>query len=192
MNGGRASETRKLVQDAQLKAISELRENGPKVVINALIAILIWVFGRYVFIPIASEFVLFGIPLPQLISLIVLVALAIIVFSTIRGVLSIIDSVSLILAYSIGARPGATEEEYASYRRGLRSIFYVLVAALVFLLFKDYLNMFHPLLSAVVLLGLAVWAVLTLMNAGRAFSRLAEYYAHEWATEMEKRVKGEG
>lgn len=187
-----SSDARKLVQDAQLKAIKEIRDSGPKVVINAAIAILIWVFGRYVFIPIASEFALFGIPLPQMISMIVLIALAILVFSIIREVLGIIDSVSLILAYSIGARPGATEEEYASYRKGLRSIFYVLVAALIFLLFKDYLNMFHPLLSAVILLGLAIWAVFTLMSAGRAFSKLAEHYAHEWATELEKKVKGEG
>jgi len=186
------SDAGKALQDAQLKAVEEIRSSGPKLLVDAVIAILVWVFGKYVFIPIASEFTLFGIPLPQLVSLVILVALAVLIISIVRELLRIIDAVSLVLAYTIGSRPGATEEEYASYRRGLRSIFYVLVAALAFLAFKDYLNMFHPLISAVILLGLAVWAVVTLMSAGRAFSRLAEHYAHQWAAELERRVRGEG
>ncbi|MEM1523436.1 MAG: hypothetical protein QW407_07615 [Thermofilaceae archaeon] len=173
--------------DAYLRMVHELREGLPKIVIDVGVAVLVWLFSMYVFIPLSREYALIGIPLPQLISLIAVIAIAAIALSMIRTALGVIDAVAAYLAHEVGLRHRASEEELRSYRAGLRGIFYVLVASLLFLLFKDFINVIHPALSAVILFFLAVWAVVTLVRSGRSFSRLAEIYASEWVSELEKR-----
>lgn len=177
--------------EARLKLVKEMRESVPEIIINVAIIAMIWVFTKYVFIPLAQEYAVLGIPLPQLISLVSLVAVAALVLSIVVKGRKFIDAIAAYLALEVGARKQATEEEVSNYRAGLRGIFYVLVVSLIFLIFKEFLNVFHPAISAAVLLLIAVWAVITLIRAGRAFSRLAEYYASEWASLLEKRLKSD-
>lgn len=178
--------------DAYLQMVRELREGLPKILIDVGVAVLVWIFSMYVFIPLSREYALIGIPLPQLISLVAMLAIAAIVLSMVRTALRVIDAVAAYLAYEVGARHKASEEELHSYKAGLRGVFYVLVASLLFLLFKDFINVIHPALSAVILFLLAIWAVTTLVRSGRSFSKLAEIYAGEWVAELERRKRSEG
>ncbi len=179
-------------REVYLQAVRELRDSVPKIVINIGIAVLIWVFTKYIFIPVSREYLLFGIPLPQLISLIMLVAVTILVLGILREIFDIVDALAAYCAYELGsAQKEVTDEELENYKIGFRGIVYVIVVALIFLLFRDFLNVLHPVLSAVVLLIVAVWAVLTLMRSGKAFSRIVEYYAKEWAEKLEARAKKE-
>ncbi|MCS7105283.1 MAG: hypothetical protein NZ954_06940 [Thermofilaceae archaeon] len=175
-----------------LEMVKELREGLPKILTDVGVAVLVWVFSMYVFIPLSKEYALLGMPLPQLISLVALIAIAAVAVGLVRTALKLIDSVAAYMAYEVGSGHRAREEEVNSYRSGLRGIFYVLVASLLFLFFKDFLSVFHPAISALALFILAVWAVITLVRAGRSFSRLAEFYASEWVALLEKRAKKEG
>lgn len=178
--------------EAYLQMVRELREGLPKIIVDVGVAALVWLFSMYVFIPLAREYALVGIPLPQLISLVAMIAIAAIIFSMVRAAVRVIDSVAAYMAHEVGHRHGASEGEVRSYGAGLRKIFYVLVASLLFLFFKDFLNVIHPALSAATLFLLSVWAVMTLISAGRAFSKLAEIYASEWVALLERRGKREG
>ncbi len=175
--------------EVRLRLIKEMRESVPEMIINVAIIAMIWVFTKYVFIPLAQEYVVLGIPLPQLISLVSLVAVAALVLSIVMKGHKLIDAIATYLALEVGARKQATEEEISDYRAGLRGIFYVLIVSLLFLIFKEFLNVFHPAISAAVLLLISIWSVITLIRAGRAFSRLAEHYASEWASLLERRLK---
>ncbi|RLF05055.1 MAG: hypothetical protein DRK00_05375 [Thermoprotei archaeon] len=179
-------------REVYASTVRELRESAPKILVNLGIVILLWAFTKYVFIPLSAEYALLGIPLPQLISAIMLVAVALLIMGIARECLDLVDAAATYAAYEFGARRRANEEEVENYRVGLRSVLYVAMAALLFTLFKEFLDMLHPALSAVMLLAIAVWAIFTLVRAGRAFSRLAEYYAREWAEKLESRLAGEG
>lgn len=179
-------------REAYLKAVREIRDSVPKILINVGIAVLIWALTRYAFIPISRDYLLFNIPLPQLIGLVMLIAVAILVLGVIREILDITDAAAAYAAYTIGAVRGeVAEEELENYRTGFRGIVYVIIVVLVFILFRDFLNILHPLLSAVLLIVVVIWAVLTLMRSGRAFSGLVSYYTEEWAKRLESRLQTE-
>jgi len=173
--------------NAYARLVGELRESLPKLAADVAAAVLVWLFSMYVFIPLAREYAVLGIPLPQVISLVAIVALAAIVLEIARRVLRVIDAVADYVASELSSRGGAGEEAARGCRLGLRRVFYVLAASLLFLLFKDFLSVLHPALSAAVLLALSIWAVATLVSAGRAFSRLLEAYASEWVAHLERR-----
>ncbi|MDH5795408.1 MAG: hypothetical protein OEZ24_04795, partial [Candidatus Bathyarchaeota archaeon] len=51
----------------------------PKIVLDVSAAILVWLFARLVFIPIAEGIYFLGYPLPQILNFIIVVALIILV-----------------------------------------------------------------------------------------------------------------
>ena len=179
-------------REVYLEAVREIRDSVPKIIINIGIAVLIWVFTKYIFVPISLGYQFMGIPLPQLISLVMLVAVAVLVLGILREIFDIIDALAAYSAYELGARKGeVTDEELQNYKVGFRGIIYVIIIALLFLLFKDFLDVFHPVLSAIVLIVVVLWSVLMLLRSGRAFSRIVEEYANEWADKLEERAKSE-
>jgi len=177
---------------AYIDAIRKLRDSAPKILINSGIIVLIWAFTKYVFTPLSVEYVLLGIPLPQLIGIVMLTAVSLLIIGIAREVFNLIDATSTYLAYTISARNGEiSEDEISNYKRGFRGIATVLIVVIFFLLFKEFLNMLHPLLSSVVLLGIAIWSIVQLVNSGKAFSTLAEYYARQWAEQLQSRLQPE-
>lgn len=177
-------------REVYLEAVREIRDSVPKIIINIGIAVLIWAFTKYVFVPISIGYQFINIPLPQLISLVMLAAVAILVLGIIKEVFDIVDALAAYCAYELGARKGeVSEEEVSNYKVGFRGFIYVIIVALLFLLFKDFLDVFHPVLSALVLLVVVIWSVLVLLRSGKAFSKIVEEYAAEWAKKLEEKAQ---
>ena len=153
----------------------------PSILLSILAAILIWLFGRLVFLPIASGIHWHGYPLPQILNLIILVALAVLVARILIDIRRTVDAVAGIAACEIGAPYDVSTEEIEHYRVALRSIFYVIAVSLIFLLFADYLARIHPALSAVVLIGIVSWSIYQIYRAVRALSEEIRRYASRWA-----------
>lgn len=190
-----ASETKtpeELGREAYIDATRELRDSAPKIGISIGIAVLIWVVGNYVFIPISQGLFIQTFAVTQLISLVVLIALAVLVVGVFKEVRDISDAGAALVAYQAGRVGSVTPKELGNYRIAFRGLLYVLVVAAAFLLFAQQLNLIHPALAAIALLAIAVWAVLTLYRSGRALSRTVERYAKEWAGRLEERIKGGG
>ena len=127
-----------------------------------------------------------------LISLIVLIALALLVVGVFKEVRDISDAGAALVSYQAGRVGAVTPDELKNYRTAFRGLLYVLVVAAAFLLFAQQLNLLHPALAAIALLAIAVWAVLPLYRSGRALSRTVERYAKEWAGRLEEGIKGGG
>lgn len=153
----------------------------PSITVGVIAAILLWLFGNLVFIPIAEGIEWFGYPLPQIITFVILIALAVFVLKILVDVRKAVDAMAGLAAVEIGAPTDVSQAEVEHYTTAMRGIFYIIVVSLAFLLFSDYLAMLHPALSGVVLLAIVVWAIFQIWRAVKAVSSEIKRYSADWA-----------
>ncbi|MEM2111910.1 MAG: hypothetical protein QXX08_08555 [Candidatus Bathyarchaeia archaeon] len=156
----------------------------PKVVLDISAAVLIWLFARLVFIPIAEGIDFLGWPLPRLLNFIVIVALGIIVLKIVRDIHGMIEGVAGYAACEIGAPYEVTPEEVGHYRTALVGIFNIIVVSLAYLLFVDFLTRIHPGLAGVILLVIVVWAIYQIWRAVQAVSNEIRRYTSKWSQKV--------
>jgi amino acid transporter len=172
------------------KAGEEMRDSAPKVAINVAVAVLIWIVGNYVFIPISQGYFIQSWAVPWLINLIVFVALVVILLMILRELRDLSDAAAGLVAYELGSRKGeVTPKELSDYKTAFHGLLYVFVAAAAFLLLGSQLSLLSPALAALVLIVVVIWAVATLFRVGRALSDTVRQYAHEWAKKLEERAR---
>ena len=173
-----------------IESAKALREVGPRVFLSIAAAILIWVFGTLVFIPIAKGMYFMGYPVPEIISFILVIVFAIIIFTVLIDIRRLTSGLAGVLAYEFGKAKGEVGlESYGYYRTALDGILYVIVVSLAFLLFSNFLALIHPAIPAVVLIFIVVWAVFALWRSCRAIASEIGRSTAKWADELEKRVK---
>ena len=153
----------------------------PSIALGVMAAVLIWLFGRLIFIPISQGIEWYGYPLPQILNFIILVALAVFVLRILVDVRRAVDGAAGLAACEIGAPYDVTPAEVEHYRTALRGISYVIAVSLVFLLFSDYLTLIHPGLSGVVLIAIVVWAIYQIWRVVKAISVEIRRYSSELA-----------
>jgi len=153
----------------------------PSITLGVVAAILLWLFGKLIFIPIAQGIEWFGYPLPQILTFIILVGLAIFLVRILVDVRRAVDALAGLAACEIGAPYDVTPAEVGHYKTALRSILNVIIVSLAFLLFSDYLALIHPALSGVVLIAIVVWAIFEIYRAVKAISDEIRRYSAEWA-----------
>ncbi len=175
-----------------LESAKALRQVGARVALSVFAAILIWVFGELVFLPIAKgmtqEFM--GYPVHSIISFIIVVALAIIVFTVFVDIRRLTSGLAGVLAYHFGKVSGEVSiETYKNYRIALDGILYVIVVSLAYLLFANYLAEIHPAIPAIVLILIVIWGIFALWRSCRAIATVIGRYTARWAEELERRIK---
>ncbi len=171
-------------------ATTELRASVPKIIVNMGVAILIWLVGNFVFIPISQTYFIGTFAVTQLISLIILVALLLLVVGIAREIGRVAEAAAGFLAYSIGGKKGdVTPEELRNYNIAIKGILYVLIVAVAFLLFASQLTILHPALAAILLVAVVAWSIVSLYRSGRALSNTVQEYANRWAERLEQTLK---
>lgn len=153
----------------------------PSITVGVIAAILLWLFGNLVFIPIAQGIEWFGYPLPQILTFVILIALAVFVLKILVDVRKAVDALAGLAAVEIGTPTDVSQTEIEHYTTAMRGVFYIIIVSLAFLLFSDYLAMLHPALSGVVLLAIVVWAILQIWRSVKAISAEIKRYSTEWA-----------
>ena len=153
----------------------------PSITVGVVAAILLWLFGNLVFMPIAEGIVWFGYPLPQILTVIILAALAMFVLKILVDVRQAVDALAGLAAVEIGTPTDVTTTEIEHYKTAMRSIFYIVIVSLAFLLFSDYISRIHPALSGVALIAIVVWAIFGIWRAVKAVSQEIKRYSAEWA-----------
>ncbi|MBE0511856.1 hypothetical protein IBX38_02265 [Candidatus Bathyarchaeota archaeon] len=153
----------------------------PSITVGVIAAILLWLFGNLIFIPISEGIEWFGYPLTQILTFIILVGLAIFVMKILVDVRRAVDALAGLAACEIGAPYDVTPAEVGHYKTALRGILHVIIVSLAFLLFSDYLARIHPALSGVVLIAIVVWAIFEIYRAVKAISDEIRRYSAEWA-----------
>ncbi len=156
----------------------------PSIVLYVVAAVLVWLFGRLVFLPIAEGIEWYGYPLPQILNFIILATLAVLVLRVLVDVRRAVGAAAGIAACEIGAPYDVSPEEVGHYKTAFRGIVYVIVVSLAFMLFADYLADIHPGLSAVVLIVVVVWAIYQIWSSVRAISEEIKRYSSEWAKKI--------
>src|SRR5690554_2544932 len=100
----------------------------PSIVLNLVVAALIWVFGALVFVPLSSQFqVLESISVDRIIAVIFLVALLIAFLRVFAQAKNLADGLSDVIAGSI-RKAGADASHVDQYRGALRLLFYIIGA----------------------------------------------------------------
>lgn len=174
-----------------VESAKALREVGARVALSIGAAILIWVFGQLVFIPISEGMEpIFGYPMHQIVSFILVVALAVIIFTVFIDIRKLTGGLAGVLAYEFGKASGEIKtESLRHYRIALDGILYVIIVSSAYLLFADYLARIHTAIPAILLILIVVWAVFALWRSCRAIATEVGRYTKKWAEELEKRVK---
>lgn len=201
---GNASEPTVESKETEMKKVEELganiyaesakavREVGAKIIVAIIVAILVWVFARVVFTPIAEglDEEILGWPLTEVINLIVVIALAIIIFTVFIYIRKISTAFAGILVYHFGKAGGETRaESYKNYAKAMDGMLYVIVISLVYLLFKDPLGEIHQAIPAVLLVLIVIWAIITLWISLNAIALEIGRYTSKMADELEKQSK---
>lgn len=167
-----------------------LRESGPSIIISVGIAIMIWLFGQLIFIPMSEGVYFAEYPVTQIITFIILAAMAVLVLRAFYQIHELTDGAAGVLAYEFGKASGEiSTESYEHYRTALRGVIYVTAVSLAYLLFSSYLSIIHPALAAVVLVGIVIWSIFSLYRAGIAVSAEIRRSTEKWAKSLEKRLK---
>jgi len=153
----------------------------PSITVGVIAAILLWLFGNLVFIPIAQGIQWFGYPLPQILTFVILIALVAFVLKILVDVRKAVDGLAGMAAVEIGTSTDVSQTEVEHYTTAMRGVFYIIIVSLAFLLFADYLTMMHPALSGVVLLAIVVWSIFQIWRSVKAISAEIKRYSTEWA-----------
>lgn len=173
--GEASGELEEEAREARVFLLKELRAGMPKILVNAGVMALVWLLTMYVFIPLSREYAALGIPLPQVISLAMIAALAILALEVFREVLRLIDAAVTCLAYRLALRHAcSTLMEAEDYRVGVRGVVRVALAVALLAVFKDLLNVLHPAVAAAAILITAVWAAITLMRSAKPLLKVTE------------------
>jgi hypothetical protein len=178
--------------EAYIESARAMREVGARVVLSVGAAILIWLFGQMVFIPISKglEQVFLGYPVHAIVSFIFVVALAIIIFTVFIDIRRLTGGIAGVLAYQVGKASGEISvESFRHYRIALDGILYVIIVSLTYLLFAQYLGDIHPAIPAIVLILIVVWTIFALWRSCKAIAAEIGRYTTKWADELERQAK---
>jgi len=181
-------------REAYTESARALRQVGARVILSVGAAILIWLVGRLIFIPIAEGLtqLLLGYPIAAIISAIIAVALAVIIFAVFIDIHRLSGGLAGILAYHFGKATGEVRAtEVKNYRTALDGVLYVVIVSLTYLLFIDYLAVIHPAIPAVLLILIVLWAIFALWRSTRAVANIIGKYTSKMADELDKQAAKE-
>ncbi len=172
-----------------------LRQVGLRMAFSVFGAVLLWLVGRLVLIPMAEEVnvFLFGYPLTTIVSVLVAVALAIITILVFVDVHRLSGGLAGITAYQFGKATGELRaEEVNNYKIALDGVLYVIVVTLTYLLFFDYLAYIHRAIPAVLLVLIVIWAIYALWQSTRAIANVIDRYTSKIADMLDEKVAKKG
>jgi len=175
-----------------LESAKALRQVGARVLLSIAAAVLIYIVGRLIFVPIAEGlgYVFLDYPVHSIISAIIVVALAIIIFTVFVDIRKLTGGIAGVLAYEFGKASGEISvESFKHYRIFLDGILYVIIVSLTYLLFAEYLGKIHAAIPAILLILIVIWAVFALWRSCRAIAAEIGRYTSKWADEIEKQAK---
>lgn len=131
--------------------VQRLRTHGPVTFHNFLTALLVWLFGVLVFIPIASSI---NWQTRLLCSLIVFVTFTVFMYRATLGFKKLMDAFSFFPARKYGSKRGIDQEEALNL---FRYTFYIIFALVVYALYFPFLTSFHFAISGIVFIVIIVW-----------------------------------
>ena len=178
--------------ETYVESAKAVREVATRVILSVGAAILIWVFGTIVFLPIAKGMTqqFLGYPVHSILSFIIVVAMAIFIFTVFVDIRRLTRGMSGLMAYQFGKAGGEVDvNNFDNYRNALDCIIYIVVVSLAYLLFANYLAEIHPVIPAVLLILMVIWAIFAIWRSVKAIAKIVGRQTSGWADELEKQAK---
>jgi uncharacterized membrane protein YjgN (DUF898 family) len=144
------------------KLKQEFRANGGKTVQGLLSALLIWLFGILVFIPISASL---GANVELVCTLIILVAFTVLISKTIGNLKSLLDVFAFLPAKKHLTKRGW---DYENATIVSKQILYSVFAVILYLLYLPFLVRIHPAVSGIALIFVIVLVFFLAVRALRA------------------------
>lgn len=132
------------------KAIRYLRSSGQKTVNNLLAALLIWLFGVLIFIPLATSL---NWQTKTLVSLLFFSAFSLLIVKTLSSVKKLIDILALFPAKKYCVTKGLN---YESVLTLFRYLLYIICSLILYGLYSPFLINFHPAVSGIILIAVLI------------------------------------
>ncbi|MCK4320160.1 hypothetical protein KAW11_00950 [Candidatus Bathyarchaeota archaeon] len=182
--GEKVVPSKEYYEKVRIESREALLKTIPSILLYVITAVLVTLFARLVFLPIAGGIKWYGYPLPEILNFIILVTLLALVARIFVDVRRAVDAIAGIAACEIGAPYDVSPEEVGHYKTAFRGIVYVIVVSLAFMLFAEHLTNISSGLSAVALIAIVVWAIYQIWSAVRAVSKEIDRYASEWTKKI--------
>ncbi len=146
------------------EAIQCLKTYGPATFHVLLVALLIWLFGVLVFIPMANSISrMTGL----FCSLVIFVAFSILIYKSISGFQKTIDAFSALLAKKYVKRLKVKIEESITL---FKNAAYIIFTLILYLLYLPLLINLHPAVSGIVLILILLWILFLALKILSIFS----------------------
>ena len=171
----------------KLKSRKEFRDSFPKLVVYIGIAVLIYLFSFYVFIPLSGEIFIGNISVTQLISLIGIIAIIVLVAKSITEIKDISNAIGGFIGVTFG-RGELGEEEVEHYQLAVRRIVYVFAVVIGFMFIGSLLSKFSESATGILLIIVFLWSIYMLYSAGMAISKETEASASSLVDRVEKKI----
>ena len=145
-----------------LPVVSVAREHSPNTLINLFTAMLIWLFGALVFLPVAYRIAPAGLPLAC--GLILLAGFSIFIFKAFTGLRALLESTSHVLAYEYKRRK-KSKLPLQRLKTVVNCLIHVAAALIFYALYSPFLATIHPSLNGLVLTTIILWICWMLFKA---------------------------
>lgn len=178
------------VEELYLKSAHKLRTSLPKFVIFLGASFLIWLVGMILLIPLGQGTFVNEIEASLIINLIVIAAVLVLIFASFKEIRDVADACAGFVTYYVGnGRQAVVSTRIRKLQGTFRSLAYVILVSLLFIMFKSILDQIHPALAGVVIIVIAIWIIIALYSVVMAMSSEIEEAAAAFTLEIEKAVK---
>lgn len=132
------------------RAIRYLRSHGLKTIHRLLAALLIWLFGILVFIPLAESL---NWQTRAFVSMLFFLAFSLLIFNTLPSVKKLIDVFAFFPARKYGVTRGFS---YGSALILFRYLLYIICSLILYGFYSPFLTNFHPAVNGIILIAVLI------------------------------------
>ena len=178
------------IEEVYLDAAKKLRTSLPKFIVFISSAILIWLFGTVVFIPLTAGIKIYEVESSRIINLILILALILLIILSFNEIRNVSDACAGFVAYYIGSeREKISKQRLLRLQRSFSNLANILLVSFFFLLFKPLLDQIHSALAGIVLIVIIIWAIVALISVAMVLGSEIEEAAIKFSKILEKRMK---
>lgn len=176
-------------EELYLESTKKVRTSLPKFVIFLGAALLVWIVGSILLIPLGQGIMIYGIEASKVINLIVIATIIAFVFATFREIRILADACAGFVMYYAGNNKPVDKRRIDKLKGAFRSLSYVILISLIFVMFKSLLDAVHPALAGIAVIVIAVWVIISLYSVVMVMGSEIEEAARVFADELERKVK---
>lgn len=177
------------VEKVYFDSIRKFRTCLPKFIIFLGATFLVWYFGILLLIPLGEGVFINNIEASRVINIILIATIIVLTFSSFREIRGVADSLAgFVIYYSSKNREKVDSLRIKKLRGTFRSLVYVLLVSFLFLVFRPILDVVHPALGGIVVIGISIWVIIALYCLVMAMGAEIEEASYHFIEDLKKKL----